>query len=387
MKQILFFLAAGFTISVHAQTIRIADNNADRPTGANIFSTVQAAVDAAVPGDIVYVTPSLSQYAEDVVVGKQVTIQGVGFGITELGGRLSRIRRINLQRSTDGIIGVSGSIFKGIALDYFSFTTAGTGSFTFDNITIENVSFYQLGEQGGIPINNLTLKNSVFGGIYLNQTALKSILKIHNNRIGVDIYQRPISISNASDVLITNNLIYWHSPSVDIRASASVRFEHNIVSGTGQVFESLQNVLVINNIFFGMTPGCTNTSSVFRDNTFSNNLVTTSGFIMPPDANGGGTNSGTNNLPSGSNPLFINASVVTVAGATADTFNYTLQAGSPCIGAASTGENIGPSGGLYPWTGNLTLKPASMPVITLFGNSGVVPQNQPVKSNIKAKSN
>ena len=40
-----------------------------------------------------------------------------------------------------------------------------------------------------------------------------------------------------------------------------------------------------------------------------------------------------------------------------------------------------------PGSGNLKLKASAIPVITLFGNSGVVPQNHPLKSNIKAKSN
>lgn len=375
-------------IGATAQTTRIADNNPNRPAGANIFSTVQAAVDAAVPGDIVYVTPSLLQYAEDIVIGKRITMVGVGFGISELGGRQSSVRSINLQRSSNGFDPVSSSVFRGIATTDFNFTPAGSGSFNFENITIENMYCYRITQTGPGPIiSNLVIRNSVSGGINLAQTSAKSNILIYNHRMGLDIFQAPLSVFNADNLVITNSLIYYHASGIAIQGSTNVRVEHNIISGAGQTFVELRNAIVANNIFFGQTPGCTNITNTFRDNVFSNNLVTVAGFTMPPTANGGGTNSGVNNLPSGTNPLFTNASVATVAGATADTFDYTLQAGSPCIGTATTGENIGPSGGLYPWTGNLSLKASTVPVITLFGNSGVVPQNQPLKSNIKAKSN
>lgn len=383
LKALFFALLGGYTAL--AQTIRIADNNSNRPNGTNIFSTVQAAVDASAPGDIVYVVPSLAQYG-DVTIGKRITLLGVGFGITELGGKFTSIRQIFLQKSSDGITGVSGSVFKGFSVDYFVFTNGGTGSFTFDDIVLDNIVCYQISEVAGNPaINNFTLSNSIIGGVYLNQS-VKSNINIISNQMGVDIYQQPLLVYNASNILITNNIILRHTTAIDIRSCTNVRFEHNIVSGAGQAFESLQNTLVVNNIFLGMTPGCANTANVFRDNVFSNNVVTTNGFSMPPAANGGGINTGTGNLASGTNPQFVNASVVTVESAN-NTFDYTLAVGSPCINAATTNDNIGPSGGMYPWTTNLVMKPSSMPVVTLFGNSGVVPQNQPLKSNIKVKAN
>ena len=59
---ILVLFCCGF--AANAQTIRIADNNANRPTGANIYATIQTAVDAAVANDndIVYVQPSPTSY-------------------------------------------------------------------------------------------------------------------------------------------------------------------------------------------------------------------------------------------------------------------------------------------------------------------------------------
>jgi pectin methylesterase-like acyl-CoA thioesterase len=92
MKQtiLLFLVVVGSVAS--AQTIRIADKNPNRPTGNNIYSTVQAAVDAALPDDIVYIQPAETQYAEDVNVGKRITMIGLGHGVSEFGARNSYIR-------------------------------------------------------------------------------------------------------------------------------------------------------------------------------------------------------------------------------------------------------------------------------------------------------
>ena len=197
-----------------------------------------------------------------------------------------------------------------------------------------------------------------------------------------------IQIYNNLNPIISNNLCLKNSgnPYVIItsatdgsQASTGVRVEHNIFSGSGATFASFFNGLVVNNIFYGTTP---NGTTPFYSNTFSNNLIL-SAYTFPVPAIGGPANSDIGNI-TGIGPLFTNAPVVTSYNAT---YNYTLQAGSVCINAATTGENIGPSGGLYPWTGNLSLKASAIPIITLFGNSGLVPQNQPLKSNIKAKSN
>ncbi len=54
MKKFLLLSCAIVVASAAtAQTIRIADNNATRPTGPNIYPTLQAAINAAVPGDLI----------------------------------------------------------------------------------------------------------------------------------------------------------------------------------------------------------------------------------------------------------------------------------------------------------------------------------------------
>ncbi len=390
---LLIVIVLGLTTS--AQTIRIADNNANRPTGANIFSTIQAAVNAAVPGDIVYVQPSSTKYNETVTISKRIKLMGAGF-TSDLGTRNSSLTTLNLITSADGTNTIANSEFSGLVIDYINFTTGSdVGSFTFNNLIFENCYWYQMQSSGNHrAINNLTIRNSSFAEINLNSSSGDNNTSIYKNIIQPDNWRTSIRLSNSTNPLISNNLFFPFPGGNEIRPigiqnSTNVRIEHNIFSkavGSPTTFEYLQNAMVVNNIFYGInTPICVSTTNTFRDNVFSNNLVLTAGAVVPPPSNPTGSNfhSGINNLV-GMSPQFTNAPISTYS----DTYNYTLQAGSPCIGAATTtGENIGPSGGLYPWTGNLTLKASAVPIITQFGNSGVVPQNQPLKSNIKAKSN
>jgi hypothetical protein len=383
MKQtiLLFILVIGSTSN--AQTIRIADNNTNRPTGANIFSTLQAAIDAAVPDDIVYITPSTTSYG-NATLGKKITLKGVGFGVTEIEPRSSTLGTLTIVNSSNGVDNVSGATLTGFSFSTVQFAI-GIGGSTYDNITFDNVTGSDFNHtSGSLPnTNNLTIRNSIIYQINIGASAMSNT-KIYKNAI-----YSALSIGNTTNPLITNNLFfsqypYYGSYSLYTANCPGIRIEHNIFSGTGVAFSNLVNALVVNNIFYGRTPdgAGAGTTLYFSSNTFSNNLVL-SNYTWPPPASNGTANSGVGNI-SGTGPLFTNAPV---SASYNDTYNYTLQAGSACIGSATTGENIGPSGGLYPWTGNISLKVTAVPVITLFGNSGVVPQNQPLKSNIKAKSN
>jgi hypothetical protein len=389
MKQIILLFTLAIGSAASAQTIRIADNNANAPTGANVYTTLQAAINAAQQDDIVYITPSTTSYG-NATVGKRITIKGVGFGITELGSKSSTIGVLSISNSSNGTDNISGSVFTG-----FSFTTIqfinGTGGTTFNNITIENVFGGNIDHSACIPnVDMLRIRNTHVTSITLGSCSTISNLYLYNNVInGI----RQLTISNSANTIITNNLFYStidpfgnQFMTITCQNSTGVRVEHNLFSGSGPTFRNLFNALVVNNIFFGKTPASgIDGASLFSDNTFSNNLVLAS-FSMPPSAIGGSlNNTGVGNI-TGTGPLFSNAAVTSTWAASTG-FDYTLLPGSVCIGAATTGENIGPSGGLYPINQNIRFSATALPVITLFGNSGVVPQNQPLKSNIKAKAN
>jgi hypothetical protein len=387
MKTLTLLLALT-AFAATAQTIRIADNNANRPTGANVYPTLQGAIDAAAPDDIVYITPSTNSYG-DVTVGKRITIKGVGHGITEIAPRISRLGTLTIVNSSNGVDNVSGLVLTSFSFSLINFAL-GTGGSSYNNITLDNISGGEVNHTTCLPnVDMLVIKNSYVTAITLGNCSALTNLSIYKNVIDG---ARQVGLNNCSNLLITNNLFFTvidpfgnQFMTISSQNSTPARIEHNVFSGNGPTFQNLSNTVVVNNIFFGKTPASGVPGSIaFTNNTFSNNLVLDS-FTMPPASIGGVANSGIGNI-TGTGPLFTSAAVTSTWAASVNN-NYTLQPSSVCIGAATTGENIGPSGGLYPWTGNLTLKPSNVPVITLFGNSGVVPQNQPVKSNIKAKAN
>ncbi len=377
----VLLIAITLSLNTIAQTIRIADNNTNAPTGANIYTTLQAAIDAALADDIVYMTPSVTSYG-NATVGKRITIKGVGHGVTEIAPRSSTVGTLTIVNSSNGVDNVSGLTLTGFSFSTIQFGT-GTGSSPYNNITADNLSGTTITHSACLPAgptNNLTIRNSFISAIQIGICSGTGSPLVHSN-----IISNSLDIRNSSNTVVSNNLFCQPTFASSIfntnASSPNIRIEHNIFSGTTTtIFQNVTGAIITNNIFYGTLPN--GSGAPFHSNTFSNNLVLNS-FTFPPAALGGPVNSGVNNI-AGTGPLFTNAPVSNSYNAT---FNYSLQAGSVCLGAATTGENIGPSGGLYPWTGNLSLKASNIPIITLFGNSGVVPQNQPLKSNIKAKAN
>ncbi|MFN6088120.1 MAG: hypothetical protein ACK47E_05180 [Cyclobacteriaceae bacterium] len=371
-------------IATHAQTIRIADNNVIRPTGTNVYSTLQAAIDAAQPDDIVYITPSNTSYG-NVTLAKRIALQGVGYN-SGLGDRNSTLGTLNLTSSIDGVNSVSGSVLKGFSASAITFTASGIGTPTFDNIVIEKVStnYINVSSPATKEINNLIIRSVDATEIVFENTAGIKNSKIYNNAIA-NLRLASSALTNnviANNIFITS-LPYGYSVSINSNGVANnTLLVNNIFSGSASAFALLDGVTCSNNIFYGMNPTCVNTSFYFRNNNFSNNLITST-TTMPPPANGGGTNNGLGNLV-GISPNFVSVANTIYS----STYNYALSSGSPAKNAGSDGTDIGITGGLYPVISNFAIYvPSALPLITELNTSGVIPQNQPLKVNLKAKSN
>jgi hypothetical protein len=313
-----------------------------------------------------------------------------------LGDRTSTVGTISLNSSTDGINSCSGSTLR-----EFNATTItlleGIGSPGFNDVVIEKVacSINTSGTTAGIylnrAVNNLIIRNSQINTMTLYIASGMVNCKIYNNTIrGVTIYPvNPASGSGILNNLFSNNIFIF--PDADnpyfslnsINAIHNTLILNNIFSGASYSFRGLVGTTVNNNIFYGMTPTSAPASSgySFRDNNFSNNLVTST-ITMPPAAFSGGTNSGVGNL------VGVSPNFVSVAGTSwSSTYDYSLNTSSPAKNAGSDGTDIGPTGGAYPITKNIVFGPSALPLITELNTSGVVPQNQPLKVNLKAKSN
>ena len=393
---ILIVLATG----VNAQTIRIADNNSTRPTGANIYPTLQAAVNAAVPGDLVYVQPSPTSYG-DITIDRQITLRGIGFNTGKDIALSSTVGNIGLTNTVTNATNASGTVIEGVVANiiYMGFQT-GTFSYTFQNITISNCSVnFIFHGTGYMPASNITIQTCSVYYLYLNEATVSQLLVYGNFFTGgiicgtyANVGGTPACCSSyggtMSSVIFSNNIITQTTNNQFNTTVSAMAITNNIfIGGTdkpGSRFISgrLTDATVTNNIFYGTTPD--SNGSPFERNSFLNNIsFGTSNDALPPTGSGVG-NTGSGNQVS-VDPKFVNAPYAVVYAATMD---FTLQPTSPGKNAGTDGTDIGITGGAYPVTsGNFLLKTPHAPVIMTLNPAAIVPQGQPIQTNIKAKSN
>jgi hypothetical protein len=389
-----------------AQTIRIADNNATRPTGANIFPLLQDAINASSPGDIVYVQPSTTTYG-NITIDRPITLRGIGFNTLKDIALTSIVGNIGLTNTISNATNASGTTIEGLITNniYLGYQT-GTFSYVIQNITVSNCQIYFLWRDNAYMTGkNITIQNNnIYFSVFAN--ANLSQLQIYQNYISggmtfgeIDGGGNPnnyggIGVGGTlSSVIISNNIFGQGTFNQFNATISSMAVTNNLFFagtniGGSRMFSSdywggagLTDAIVSNNIFYGTAP--TSTASPFERNSFLNNMTFgTSNDALPPAGSGVG-NTGTGNLIS-IDPKFTSATFGTAYSAT---MNFTLQAGSPAKNAGTDGTDIGITGGPYPLTnGNFSLHPSHTPVIMTLNPAVIVPQGQPLKTNIKAKS-
>jgi len=127
------------------------------------------------------------------------------------------------------------------------------------------------------------------------------------------------------------------------------------------------------------------TENVFKqNNTFSNNLLFSTGDnAIPPTGGGAGNIDGGGNAVG--NPNFVNAQLLDTW---SNTYDFTLQAGSPAINNGNDGTDIGITGGLNPWAGiNFVLKTIDVPTIQILNTATIINSGVNLPIRVKAKSN
>ncbi len=396
MKQtILLLIAITLGLNTIAQTIRIADNNANAPTGANIFTganALQNAINATVANDIVYVQPSPTTYGT-ATINKQITLRGIGFATGQ--PFYSAVGIITLTNRSDNTSNASGTLLEGLYGGGANINLGAPtgGGYTLQNITISNCISFNINRTSGYqPTDNVTIQDSQVQLTFAS--AGVSNLFVRRNYLYLNFY---MSSQTSTNVIISNN-IFAQAMLIHFLNSTIVGgiMANNIfLGGTNPsgsrlatfpggsgITTMMTDWLVTNNIFYGCAPTCNNVG--FERNTFTNNIsVGTTNNALPPAGTGTG-NTGSGNIV-GQDPLFVNAPFGVAYTGNED---FNLQAGSPAKNAGFDGTDMGITGGGYPVTeGNIKFKNTAIPVITVFTPVSIVPQNQPVKANIKAKSN
>lgn len=355
LAQSLLVLAAILVSGAASATVWTVSNNPDRPAQ---FTGIQAAIDAASPGDTLLITGgtysgTINQVKNLVVYGE--AIEGSEFPVTFIQGTWS-IQRFNSSLSASGSR-YYGIRFQGVNISG-NFTGSSAGQRVMSDFIFERCTFTST-------INNFP-EDSLSDVTYRN--CLFSANQIHT------MY----SSTNVSNILVTNcvfdNATFRGSPfGTPLDANGNVVVRNSLfLNRTSDSFGGIAELVLENNIFYKSEP----TGLVLS--TFNNNLT----YLCNSNTIPYGDNIGSGNIVA-ADPQFTNFPAL---GATHSwDWDYTPQAGSPCIGTGTNGSDIGLAGGNAP-VANLP-RYAKIPGVTLLEIPvSSVPVGGTLQINVEAES-
>jgi len=337
MKKILTTLFAGSFLLAEAGILTVS-NHSNSP---GQYTNLQTAINAALPGDTLYVHGSTVSYG-NVTVNKTLTFIGTGHNPNKPNPLVSEIGNLTLD-SVSGVSGASGTRVAGFKLNRIS-GYAGSGGTK--NVRIARNYFVSGGTKITVTGSGWIIENNIFYPSYITLNNNGNVMVRNNIFSGAYIFS-----SNKATVLIVNNVFLGFSPATAL--------------------STVSNALIANNIFMGSSPK----GSSVNSNTFSNNIT----YQTANDTIPFGSNTGTGNLVA-QNPMFTNLPI--------NSFNYgydfTLQPTSPGKNAGTDGTDIGVYGGISPFV-DLTGSPAipQMKYVTIL--NPVIQVGDSLKVNIKAK--
>jgi len=336
MKTLLLsFALAFFSLSLFAQQIITVSNR----SGENaMFNNLQAAIDAAIPGDTIYISGSENNYGS-ITVNKELHLIGPGF---------NPIKDFSLQASLQGIFinaDASNSSFIGLVFGGLNDSQWASG------IRVIGCDFSGL--QAWTNFSDLVSKEWL----------------IANNIIRGSISGYSSGGFEGKEFIIRNNIIY---SSIN-RFSNSI-INNNIFVGGGQAFNEVNLCVIYNNIYYGGSPlGATNS-------VFSNNIT----FQTTNDALPYANNTGATNLE-GIDPQFVDVPTPgNIFSGNPYNYDFSLAESSPGKNVGSDGTDIGLFGGLGFTPGG---EPA-LPVVTSFTIiNAVINPNGALKIQVEGRAN
>lgn len=348
MKMILtILLVITSTTIASAQTIRIANNNLDAPTGSHIYANIQDAIDASSNGDIIHVIPSDQRYG-NFTLAKRLTIIGIGYNPNTDRNLESTITSIRLKNFDS-----SGSKFIGLRFT-FRVTLEEVENITFEKCFFEEeIVALEADNRTPSKIKNITFRNCIIEN---------EISFLHTETTDILLYNNIITGSNSIGfggfTVIANNVFFLQLQSFQV-----------------QKIDKLTRGIVSNNIFIGLN---LNVGGDITNSVFTNNL----NYELRGDRNFPSTNGNTesNNFLD-QDPQFI-AFPSSGSGNYSFEFNLRLRDSSPGKGAGSDGTDIGIYGGLFPFDDTGT----SLPVIRTLNTPGLVNQGSDLQVEIKAQA-
>ncbi|MDO7845129.1 hypothetical protein Q5H92_02085 [Hymenobacter sp. M29] len=309
-----FVLAVAASQLAQAQTIRRVNNTGVAVSGVNVYSSLQAAHDAASSGDIIYLEPSGISYGALTCI-RPLTIIGNGYYLTQNTG-LQLDTRESIADAITFAAGSAGSRITGCTLNT-SMNIAAS------NVTVERNRF----ASGYCYIGyNPSIGSVGVSGIIFRQNIVE-------NGYSVSLYPGSTAGTAVSNVNITNNILTGGiTSSGQYTRMSNILISNNVIgtlAGTSQYGIDVDNAVIKNNI---MTYTGAGNNFTPRNNAYSYNIAGNAEF--------GTANGNQQNVTPGN--LFV--------GGTASTDGaFQLRTTSPAIGTGESGVDVGAFGGALPY--------------------------------------
>ena len=334
----LAILAVLLSFNASATTWTVS-NNLNKPAQ---FTSLQTAIDAAAIGDTLLISGSPNSYG-NITLSKQLHLIGEGIGSsldhpTTLGGFYMRCQ--------NGTINASGSFLEGLIMSYLYW---GGGNYSSDADTLQNVTINRCRMSY---VQRAIYGNGTVKGFMFNQCIIDHYVNFDgtNGWLGnLTGTMEDVDFANC----VFNGLSSYHMSNVG-DCNGQLVMRNCLFLSTSQTLNSgnLSEAVFEDCMFIGTNFPTNLSGCVF------NHCLSHQGDdpTLPPAGNSGSGN------VSDADPLFTAYNPTPVNHSWAH--DYTLQAGSPAIGAGTSGTDIGMGGGaVSSFDGNLPQTPRG-PVVT-----------------------
>lgn len=287
-------------VFLNAQTVHTVDNRDD--AGAQ-FTSVQDAIDAASPNDIIQIHPSSVGYG-NANVDITLTLVGLGHNPENTDGEVAKLNVVTFIGNS------ANSEIKGLDISAIQCGNVGN-SLNLANMRIAN---NKIGSLAGSSVASLTSDNWIVEGNYFTNAVIPRIGS-NNWQVKNNYFEQVARLSQANNsCLFTNNIM--------------------ITSIVNQVFFSgCDDPVVTNNIFI-LTGNDTEVNIESSTISFNNNLT------YNPNGLTIDALSGSNNLDN-TNPQFVDVSFALNQIPDFYESDFNLQSTSPALGAGSNNADLG----------------------------------------------
>ncbi|NNC84287.1 MAG: right-handed parallel beta-helix repeat-containing protein [Flavobacteriales bacterium] len=353
MKNLFLLIALTLGLGLGAQTVHTVDNNVN--SGAD-FTSVQAAIDAATAGDIIYIHPSPDSYGS-ITVNKTIHLRGMAHRPELNPAENTQLELLQFNAP----IGAPGCSFQG--LRFSNINISGNTNQDYSNQTFINNRLTGTITAGQNCDNWLFQGNAITGNMFdlIDQGSANNNWMFVNNFIqnSATSYTWTTFENLNSTTVFRNNIIRCYTNDL-----------------SPWVWNSCTGLVVENCVFLfnsgNVTEVSGSNSSVTYNNCLSFNYV---GDIM-------GELPGTNNT-SNENPVFL---IDANTGGFSSGSDYQLDPSSPGYQAGTDGEDIGIYGNGFEYSMNGY--PLDLPYPTQMTiSSTTVVSGSDLEVQFKAKGN